>query len=129
MIKTWEYKLYEKMYEKQQKLAADMILYAQSTTPPSKKILKKTRVYIEQFLQQDRGPFVIQGATWKNLAVAWLTTKNAMKKRPALTGGLRALREYLKTPASKEDSQLDYVKTLEKQVASALATMEGGTNK
>eukprot|EP00505_MAST-04D_sp_SCG-Rhode-Island_P000383 Stramenopile-MAST_4_protein_383 len=124
---TWEYKLYEKMYEKQQKLAADMILYAQSTHPPNKKILKKTRVYIEKFLQQDRGPFVIQGATWKNLAVAWLTSKNAMQKRPALTGGLRALREYLKTPASKEDTQLDYVKTLEKQVASALATMQSGT--
>ena len=42
----WEYKLYEKMFEKQQKLAADMIVYAQKTKSPNVKLLKKTRTYI-----------------------------------------------------------------------------------
>ena len=80
----WEYKLYEKMFEKQQKLAADLIVYAQRTTPPSVKILKKARKYIHNFLfEQDHGPFEVQSATWKNFAVAWLTPPGALKEKDA----------------------------------------------
>ena len=38
----------------------------------------------------------------------------------ALTEGVHALREYLKTDASKVDKQLEYVKNLERQVSNAL---------
>ena len=117
---AWEYKLYEKIFEKQQKLAADLIAYAQRSKPPNLKILKKTKKYIKSFLNQDKGPFQVQGATWKNLAVSILTVPKAMDDIGALTEGVHALREYLKTDASKVDKQLEYVKNLERQVSNAL---------
>ena len=117
---TWEYKLYEKLFEKQQKLAADLIAYAQASKPPNVKILKKARKHINALISQDKGPFEIQGATWKNLAVSILTVPNAMKDEVALREGVRALREYLKSDASKLDKQLQYVQDLERQVSSAL---------
>ncbi len=120
----WEYKLYEKMFEKQQKLAADMIVYAQKTKSPNVKILKKTRTYIHKFLyEQDHGPFNIQSATWKNFAVAWLTPPGALKEYDAVKYGLIALEEYIKDEESKKDPQLGYIINLEKQVRAQAKVM------
>ena len=113
----WEYKLYEKMFEKQQKLAADLIAYAQKVTPPNVKILKKARTYIHKFLyEQNHGPFKVQSATWKNFAVAWLTPPGALNEFDAVKYGHIALKAYIKDEESKKDPQLAYIINLEKQV-------------
>ena len=145
---VWEYKLYEKMFEKQQKLAADLIVYAQRATPPSVKILKKARKYIHNFLfEQDHGPFEVQSATWKNFAVAWLTPPGALKKKMLVSAaspyfdkfhvlltlkllliivkyGHVALTNFIKDEASKNDPQWTYIVGLEKKVRGILDLME-----
>ena len=49
------------------------------------------------------GPFQLQSATWKNLAVSYLTVPNALKKKKNLIGGLKSLCTFLKHKSKEVD--------------------------
>ena len=113
---SWEYKIFEKTFEKQQAVIATMITFAESsmdeaaattatvaTGSTKESILKKVRIRVAAILKQDLGPFVVQSATWKNMAVAHLTVPGALKKKTMLRGGLRALCRFIKHSSSEVD--------------------------
>ena len=108
---TWEYKILEKTFEKQQANVATMITFAETshndkTASGSTKetILKLVRKRAAAVTKQDLGPFSVQSATWKNLAVAHLTVPGALKKKAMLRGGLRALCRFIKHPSNEVDN-------------------------
>ena len=114
---SWEYKIFEKTFEKQQATIATMITFAETslddaaaaaaattaTGSTKENILKKVRKYVAAIVKQDLGPFVVQSATWKNMAVAHLTVPGALKKKAMLRGGLRALCRFIKHPSEEVD--------------------------
>ena len=74
-----------------------------ATGSTKENILKKVRKYVAAIVKQDLGPFVVQSATWKNMAVAHLTVPGALKKKAMLRGGLRALCRFIKHPSEEVD--------------------------
>ena len=120
---TWEYKLYEKIFEKQQATIATMVNYAQQTIPSNFTILKLVKERTKKLIfTQDLGPFIPQSATWKNLAVSYLMAPNALESEEIMIGGLSALCEYLKHRSKEvdKDPQLNHVEGLVHRVASLL---------
>ena len=124
---TWEYKLIEKQFEKQQKMAADAVTYAQLFPPQSQehdRILLVVKRWIQNITEhQVLIPFKVQFATFKNLAVSYLTRKDSLNNEEALRGGLLALLNFLKVPEARNDKQFNYITdSLLPQVVSILHT-------
>jgi hypothetical protein len=68
------------------------------------------------------GPFKPQSATWKNLAVSYLTVPDALRDKKKLIGGLRALCMYI-NHESKEvdrDPQVSVIIFLDKKICQIL---------
>ena len=131
---SWEYKIFEKIFERQQATIATMITFAESVKQDRNEnagqlnsstkvsILKKVRQRVSAILKQDLGPFTVQSATWKNMAVAHLTVPGALQNRALLRGGLRALCKFIKHPSEEvdKDPQIKQVHDMITQVAGRL---------